>query len=220
MTSAEPSLSRPTFGDWLSVVGLAAIWGASFMGVAVALQGYGPMTIAAARIAMGAVALSLVAWAMGLRFPTVRGAAKRRMWLHVPGMAALSNALPFSLLAWCNNMSPQVLQGSPRPSCPWCRGSRGCLHFTVACRWPGWSIWASAPRRLPRSCWYGWCAAPGLPSRPRPLIRFPSGRGFRHGVSGRSAAAAISGRFGPDPCRAGHQPGAGLASSALNAPET
>lgn len=100
MTVSAPSLARPTPGDWISVVALAAIWGASFMGVTVALQGYGPMTIAAVRIAVGAVALSLVARAMGLRLPTVRGAAGRRIWLHVVGMGAFSNALPFSLLAW------------------------------------------------------------------------------------------------------------------------
>lgn len=100
MTITAASPARPKLGDWISVVALAAIFGASFMGVAVALQGYGPMTIAAARTVMGALALSLVARAMGLRFPTVKGAAGRRIWLHVVGMGAFSNALPFALLAW------------------------------------------------------------------------------------------------------------------------
>lgn len=100
MTVTSPALARPTLWDWLSVVLLAAIWGASFMGVSVALQGYQPMTIAAVRILLGAIALSVVARAMELRFPTVKGAEGRRIWLHVVGMGALSNAFPFALLAW------------------------------------------------------------------------------------------------------------------------
>lgn len=93
-------IARPTLADWLSVVALAIIWGASFMAVAVALEGYGPLTIAAARIALGAVALSAVARAMGLGLPRFAGGTGRRIWLHAAGMGALSNAVPFFLLSW------------------------------------------------------------------------------------------------------------------------
>lgn len=93
-------MTQPTLSDWLLVGFLAAIWGASFMAVSLALAGYGPLIIVAGRITLGAVALLVVARAVGHGLPSVRGAVGRRIWLHVLGMAAFSNALPFFLLSW------------------------------------------------------------------------------------------------------------------------
>ncbi|MCC5966771.1 MAG: DMT family transporter [Natronohydrobacter sp.] len=87
--------TQPTLGNWIGLVALGLIWGASFLGVAVALEGVSPVWIATARIVIGALTLSAIAWAMGVRLtlspPVLAFAA---------GMALLSNALPFYLLSW------------------------------------------------------------------------------------------------------------------------
>ena len=47
--------SRPTAANWLSILALGLIWGGTFMVVSVALEGYGPVTVAAARTCLGAL---------------------------------------------------------------------------------------------------------------------------------------------------------------------
>lgn len=87
--------TQPTLGNWIGLIALGLIWGASFLGVAVALEGVSPVWIATARIIIGALTLSAIAWGMGVRLtlspPVLAFAA---------GMAILSNALPFYLLSW------------------------------------------------------------------------------------------------------------------------
>ncbi len=93
-------LTTPTPLDWSLVLALGMVWGASFMGVALALEGFGPLTVAAGRIALGALALYAVARATGHGLPPLRGAGSGRVWAFVCAMALFSNALPFFLLAW------------------------------------------------------------------------------------------------------------------------
>ena len=50
---------QPTLTNWLSVIALGLIWGGTFMVVAIALRGYGPLTVACARTTLGAVSLLL-----------------------------------------------------------------------------------------------------------------------------------------------------------------
>lgn len=85
----------PTFANWVALYALGLIWGASFLGVAFALQGFGPISIAAGRIALGALTLALVA--LVARIPLPRDPV---VWAFTAGMAVLSNALPFFLLSW------------------------------------------------------------------------------------------------------------------------
>lgn len=86
---------QPTFGNWIGLIALGLIWGASFLGVAVALEGVSPVWIATARIVIGAVTLSVIAWAMGVRLTL-----SRPVLGFAAGMALLSNALPFYMLSW------------------------------------------------------------------------------------------------------------------------
>lgn len=90
-------MQRPAVGDWIRVIALSAIWGASFVNIRMALTGFGPLTIAALRIVIGAAALLLLARVMGHRLPPL---PDRRRWTHILGMAVFSNVLPFSLLGW------------------------------------------------------------------------------------------------------------------------
>jgi len=83
--------------DWLCLCLLGAIWGASFLGISVALSDYGPVTIAAARIALGAIVVYAIARISGTGYPAITAT---RTWLHCLGFALFTNAIPFSLLGW------------------------------------------------------------------------------------------------------------------------
>jgi drug/metabolite transporter (DMT)-like permease len=85
---------------WFLLVLLGLIWGGSFLGIAKALTGFGPLTIAAARIAIAAAILAAIALANGQGLPPTGTVIGRRIWLHCLGMGILSNALPFALLSW------------------------------------------------------------------------------------------------------------------------
>lgn len=86
--------------NWLRIVVLAAIWGASFMSISVALEGVGPLTVAAARLGLGAAFLVILSFATGHGLPPVRGRPAGRIWAFVLAMALFSNAVPFALLSW------------------------------------------------------------------------------------------------------------------------
>lgn len=90
--------SRPTVVNWIEIFGLGVIWGASFLAVHLALDGIGPFGVATGRIAIAALALSLLCFARRLPLPSLRRAPK--VWLHALGMAFFSNVLPFTLLSW------------------------------------------------------------------------------------------------------------------------
>ena len=87
--------SRPGLLQWSMLLALGMIWGASFLGVAKALESFDPITIAALRIALAAVILTGVSFAMGIGLPK-----DRRTWAFAFGMGLFSNAIPFTLLSW------------------------------------------------------------------------------------------------------------------------
>ena len=93
-------MARPTPLSWLLLVLLGLTWGGSFLAVAKALEGFGPLTIAAARIGIGAGILTAVAFLTRSGLPPRTTKAGQRIWLHCIGMGVFSNALPFALLAW------------------------------------------------------------------------------------------------------------------------
>lgn len=90
----------PGLMNWIKLIILGIIWGASFMSVTIALEGMGPMSIAAVRIAIGALSLIALIRIMGISLPDVRTTQGRMVWLAALGMGVFSNALPFTLLSW------------------------------------------------------------------------------------------------------------------------
>jgi drug/metabolite transporter (DMT)-like permease len=79
--------------DWARLLVLAAVWSGSFLLTEIALRDFGPLTIAAGRVALGAAFLA--AW-MSMRstpFPVER-------WPAFLAMGLLNNAIPFSLVFW------------------------------------------------------------------------------------------------------------------------
>lgn len=104
---------RPTPENWLSILALGLIWGGTFMVVSVALGGHGPLTVAAARTALGAVALLALMGALGRRLPR-----DRRAWAHAVPIGLLSTALPFFLLAWGQQHVPSAFAGLSMAALP------------------------------------------------------------------------------------------------------
>ena len=87
---------QPTLFNWLSIVALGLIWGGTFMVVAIALEGYGPLTVACARVTLGAIALIGLMRLLGRPIPELSGRLVR--YLLIIGL--LNSAIPFALLSW------------------------------------------------------------------------------------------------------------------------
>ena len=79
---------------------LGFIWGGSFLSVEIGLTGFGPITVAAGRVAIAALILVVYACLFSDGLPPIKRSADKRIWLHCFGMALFTNALPFSLLSW------------------------------------------------------------------------------------------------------------------------
>ncbi|MDA0332818.1 MAG: DMT family transporter [Proteobacteria bacterium] len=95
------SLSAPASSmDWIMLAALGFIWGGSFLGVEIGLTGFGPITVAAGRVAVAALILLAYAYLFGSGLPQIKTKTDKRIWLHCFGMALFTNALPFSLLSW------------------------------------------------------------------------------------------------------------------------
>jgi len=90
----------PSRNDWFSIFTLGLIWGASFMAVAIALRGFGPLWVAAGRISLGALTLYAILRLRGGHLPRLADANGARIWVHAVAMGLFSNALPFALLSW------------------------------------------------------------------------------------------------------------------------
>lgn len=107
-------MTQPTRRDWLSILFLGLVWGGTFMVVSLALRGYGPVTVATARVVLGA--LALVALAMVMRRPLPR--ADAALWSYLIPIGLLSSALPFSLLSWGQQYVPSAFAGLAMASVP------------------------------------------------------------------------------------------------------
>lgn len=93
-------MQNPGIFMWMLLLLLGLIWGGSFLGVSVALEGFGPITIAAIRVAIAAVIITAISFMMGHNLPATDTVEGRKIWRHSLGMALFSNVIPFSLLSW------------------------------------------------------------------------------------------------------------------------
>ena len=80
---------------WIEMLLLAAIWGASFVSIRIALDEVGPMTAVVHHVGWAAVALWIVVLLMRLPVPR-----DPMIWTAFFGMGLLNNIIPFSLMAW------------------------------------------------------------------------------------------------------------------------
>lgn len=93
-------MTRPSLFAWFLLCFLGLVWGGSFVGIEVALTGFGPLTIAGLRIGLGAIVILGAAFVVGVGLPSWRSAVGRKTWLHAFGLGMLANTLPFALLSW------------------------------------------------------------------------------------------------------------------------
>ncbi len=105
----------PGLMNWLTLALLGLIWGASFMSISVALDGAGPLSVAAIRLIIAAVTLLAVAFAMGLRLPPFN---QRKLWLCIIGMGLFTNAVPFTLLSLAIQNVPSAFAGLTMAAVP------------------------------------------------------------------------------------------------------
>tara|TARA_B110000091_G_scaffold204108_1_gene238407 strand:- start:296 stop:1207 length:912 start_codon:yes stop_codon:yes gene_type:complete len=104
----------PSLTNWLSILALGVIWGGTFMVVSIALQGYGPLTVACARTTLGAAALLVLMRALNRPLPRFDG----RMWKYLIVIGLLNTALPFALLSWGQQYVPSAFAGISMAALP------------------------------------------------------------------------------------------------------
>lgn len=106
--------SQPTPANWLSIAALGLIWGATFMVVAIALEGYGPLTVACARTTLGAVALLLLMRVLNRPLPVFTPVMIR----YLVAIGLMNTALPFALLSWGQQYVPSAFAGISMAALP------------------------------------------------------------------------------------------------------
>lgn len=106
-------MPEPTRRDWLSILCLGMIWGGTFMVIAIALRGYGPITVACARTTLGALAVLVLLRVTGRRLPR-----RRAVWASAVPIGVLSTALPFFLLSWGQQAVPSAFAGLSMAAVP------------------------------------------------------------------------------------------------------
>ena len=106
--------AQPTPANWLSILLLGLIWGGTFAVVRLALDGYGPVTVACARTALGAVAMLGLMRLMRRRVPPLT----RALAGYLVAIGLLSTALPFLLLSWGQQYVPSAFAGISMAALP------------------------------------------------------------------------------------------------------
>ena len=81
------------------LVGLSALWGATFLLTRIATPAMGPAVMAATRTLLGGLTLALIMAALRLRWP-------REHWRELLGLGALAIAIPHYLYSWASLYLP------------------------------------------------------------------------------------------------------------------
>ena len=107
MTSG-PSPDAPGALNWALIALLGIVWGGAFMGMRIALDGFGPLGVAAWRTVVAAVILIALGQAIGQGLGRIGGA---RAWGFVAVLGVANIAAPFALLAWGLQHIPSAFAG-------------------------------------------------------------------------------------------------------------
>ncbi|MBB5723318.1 drug/metabolite transporter (DMT)-like permease [Loktanella ponticola] len=105
---------QPSKSNWLSIFALGLIWGGTFMVVSIALEGYGPLTVATARTTLGS--LALIGIMVAMRSPIPQFSAPLIKYLLVIGV--MNTALPFAMLSWGQQYVPSAFAGISMAAIP------------------------------------------------------------------------------------------------------
>ncbi len=109
------SLNAPSHSNWMLLFFLSFVWGGAFMAMSVALEGFGPFTVAAGRISIGALALLSIVALTSPRDLLIRD-PKSLVFMLMLGI--MNFAMPFSLLAWGLQHVPSAFAGVAMGSSP------------------------------------------------------------------------------------------------------
>ncbi|GLK73041.1 DMT family transporter [Ancylobacter dichloromethanicus] len=90
--------------DWGALALLGLIWGGSFFFGKVAIAEIPPLTMVLTRVAIGALALWVIARARGVHLPL-----NRRLMAEFMVLAVIANIIPFGLIAWSQQHLPSGL---------------------------------------------------------------------------------------------------------------
>ncbi len=88
-------IQTPKGIDYIALFATGAIWGSAFLCVTIALRDFPPISIAAFRITLAALALYLVMVGRGLSLPR-----SLNDWLLLMLIGALNSSIPFSLISY------------------------------------------------------------------------------------------------------------------------
>ena len=101
-------LERPRIdvGWRVQFVLLAAIWGSSFLFIAVLDKHWPALWVSFGRVALGAAVLVLLVVLRGERLP-----AERKVWFHCAVAAVLFNAVPWTLFAYGEQHTSSIVAG-------------------------------------------------------------------------------------------------------------
>ncbi|MCP4983655.1 MAG: DMT family transporter [Gammaproteobacteria bacterium] len=88
-------MARASLLNWALLLSLVALWGTSFLIIAISVRTIDPISIVFYRLVLGTLVLALVVYARGETVPR-----KLRIWGGFLLMAIAGNALPFFLISW------------------------------------------------------------------------------------------------------------------------
>ncbi|MEN8893859.1 DMT family transporter [Planktotalea arctica] len=106
-----PSPENPGLTNWLLILLLGIIWGAAFMAMSVALEGFGPRMVAAGRLGFAALALIVLGAMIGQPITAISKTAGARGWLFCTAIGAIALAMPMLMLTWGQQHVPSAFAG-------------------------------------------------------------------------------------------------------------
>ncbi len=105
------SPENPGLLNWALILLLGIIWGSAFMSMTIALDGYGPRTVAAARLGLAAFVLVVLGALIDQPITAISKTAGRRGWLFCTTIGVIALAMPMLLLTWGQQHVPSAFAG-------------------------------------------------------------------------------------------------------------
>ena len=90
--------------DSIALLLLSAIWGSSYLFIAIGAEALPPITLVAIRLLIGAAALQIVLRLRGIRLPR-----SPKVLAALAFMGLVNNVIPFTLITWAVTPGPQQL---------------------------------------------------------------------------------------------------------------
>ncbi|MGB3330851.1 MAG: EamA family transporter [Thermomicrobiales bacterium] len=105
-SASAPAVPVMSGRDWLLLLLLATVWGASYFFVKVAVEDVGPFTVAFVRVLLAGLLLFAIMKVRGLSLPR-----SRDTWIAYLVLGLTNSALPYSLIFWGETRIPSGLAG-------------------------------------------------------------------------------------------------------------